>query len=118
MVSPAAHQDVVLGLGAQEQAGNVDALAEGLAVAGSAQDEDVVAGGRNAAGRGQHVAHADVVGLQREAAGLLDLAEHRHLVAAHLQQHDVDLRLLEDVGLLQRVGDAVFGLADAQAAER
>ena len=41
---------------------------------------------------------------------------HRRL-AAHLDQHDVDLGLLDEAAALERAGDLLFGAADGEAAD-
>jgi hypothetical protein len=53
----------------------------------------------------------------REAARAVDVAQHVGLVAAHLQQHDADLRLAHEVALHQAVGDEGLGLRDGLAAD-
>ena len=53
----------------------------------------------------------------RVAAGAVDLAQHAGLVAAHLQHHQGDLRLLDEVAVAQAVGDQLLGRGDGQAAQ-
>ena len=113
----AGEDEVGFGLFAQVERRDVDQLAEGLAVAHAGNDGDSVAGDRGAPRGGEHVAHARVEGFKREAARTVDLAEHGDLVAAVLDQDDVDLRLLDEAAGLQRRGDLLLGAADGETAD-
>ena len=49
-------------------------------------------------------------------ATAVDLAKHADLISPNQQQHDVDLRLLDETTVLQRVGDFSLGCGDGQSA--
>jgi len=101
----------------EEQRGQVDLLAERLAVAHADDDDAVGARAGDAAGVGEHFAQPRAGGFDREAAGTIDLAEHRDLVAAVLQQHDADLRPLDEAAVAELPRDAGFDLDQAGAAD-
>ena len=92
----ALHHDVVLQFVVQKDGWNVDLFAKLLAVAHTDDNGNVVTAARGAAGIGQHVAEARVGCFQRKATGPVHLAQYRYLVAANLDQHDVDLRVLDE----------------------
>jgi len=64
-----------------------------------------------------HIAQAGVGGFQRESPGAVDLAEYRHLVAANLDERDVDLGLLDETAFLQRICNLFLGPRNRKAAQ-
>src|SRR5882762_3990733 len=112
----ARHRDVARQLVVQEQARDVDLPAIRLAVALAGEDHHVGAGGRDPAGDGDHLGDLGVEGLERVAARPADLAEHRHLAAADGERQDAHLRLVEELAVLQRLGDGPLGRRDSHAA--
>ena len=85
------HHDIVLKFVVEEHAGNIDFLAERLAVARAGENYDIGAAGRlnttgyDAAGNGHHFGDFRVEGLQRITSRALHPAENRDLIAAILQ---------------------------------
>src|SRR5207237_1346130 len=102
---------------AQEQAGDVDLLAVGLAGPLSGQDRDVGAAAGNSARECDYLRDPGIEGLHGEAPGTVDRAEYRYLAAADLHRQDVHLRLGKEVAALQRLGDGLLRADHRHAAD-
>jgi len=112
----ALHHQVVLPFVGEEELSHVHPLLKGLAIAHATDDGHVVTRWGSATGGGQHVAEAGVGRFERVAARPPHQAQHRHLVAAHLQQGDGDLRIAQETAVAQGVGNLLFSGGDGQAA--
>jgi len=113
-----AQLEISLRVGRGEHFGEVDFLAEGLAVALARHHHDVrTRAGDDAARLGQHFAELGVAGDQREAARFGHQTQHRDLVGVGRQHQDGDLGLLEEVAVLQALGDLGLGIGRRQATD-
>ena len=114
----AQHGNVEIGIAADEHGGDVDFLAESLAVAHAGKNDDIgPAGGNGTAGRGQHVGQAGVAGFNGIAPRAIDHAEDGNLITLELHEQDVDLRLLHKTAFAQLVGNGQLGIGNRQPAE-
>jgi hypothetical protein len=110
-------QDVAAAALRRKQRRHVHFHAERLAFAGADDHGQVCAQGRHATSDGQQLGQPNLGAFQRVAAGPVDLPQHAGLVAAHLQQRDRHLRLLDEVAAAQAIGDELLGLGDAMPAQ-
>ena len=113
----AGYRDVIFSLVIDKNAREVDFAAEGFAFADSGHNNGVGTRGDDATGHGQHIGNPIVGGFEREAAGPVNLAEYGDLIAAHLNEDDVDLRLLHETTILEAGGNTLFGGFNTQAAD-
>src|SRR5574337_1849027 len=100
--------DVLIGFFMQIECGNIDDFAEGFAVTHTAHNGDIVAVWRSAPRQGQHVTDT-AKGVERKPPRPVDLTEYAYLVAAHLQENDIDLGLADESAALESVGDFLLG---------
>ncbi len=72
--------------------------------------------GGHAACGGQHFADPGLGVLQYKSAGTRHLAKHRHLMAAHLSQHQTDLGVTDEAAVAQGLRNAGLRLHQGLAA--
>ena len=111
-------QDHVLAqVAGAEHLDQVDLQTLRTAVAGGHEQHVVGAGLVDAARHREDLGQAHAGGLQRVAAGVGHVAQHRDLLAAELQHVQGDLRVLQEAALTQTGGDEVLGLLRRQAGQ-